>query len=139
MDQEGLRHPCLSDLLNAKALFQLLSLGPGRTPYSHASLLPYTAPVPRKPVRGWAQGYPRRSPGRQHPCVTWVQIPYNAIRDSAPARLPESSFRYRRAPLTLRPPSQGQDPKEKEEFISELSAQTMGYLWQDRYCLESGP
>ena len=67
MDQEGLNHPCLSDLLNAKALFQLLSLGPGRTPYSHASLLPYTAPVPRKPVPGWAQGHPRRSPGRQHP------------------------------------------------------------------------
>ena len=67
MDQEGLNHPCLSDLLNAKALFHVLSLGPGRTPYSHASLLPYTAPVLRKPVASWAQGHPRRSPGRQHP------------------------------------------------------------------------
>ena len=67
MDQDGLYHPCLSDLLNANTLFQLLSLGPGRAPYSHASLLPYTAPVPRKQVPVWAQGHPRRSPGRQHP------------------------------------------------------------------------
>ena len=37
------------------------------------------------------------------------------------------------------PQSQGQDPKEKKEFMSELSARTMGYLCQDRYCLESGP
>lgn len=65
--QDGLNHQGLSDLLDVKTLFQLLSLGPGRTPYSHTSLLAYTAHMPRKPASIWAQEHPRRSPGTQLP------------------------------------------------------------------------
>ena len=38
-----------------------------------------------------------------------------------------------------KPHSQGHDPRRKKEFTSGLSAHTMGYLWQDRYCLDPGP
>ena len=53
--QEALYHPGLTALLNAKTLFQLLSLGPARIPDSQASLLAYTAHMPRKPVPAWAR------------------------------------------------------------------------------------
>ena len=113
--QEGLNHPSHSDLLNAEALIQLLSLGPGRTPYRHASLLAYTTHVPRKPVPSWARGHPKWSPGRQLPSECHlVQIPYDKIRDFAPARLPESSLRCRHTLLPLRPPKTGARPQRKE-------------------------
>ena len=90
--QEGLIPPTLTDLLNVNTLFQLVSLGPGRTPYSQASLLTYRAHVPRKPVLSWAQGYRKWSPRTQLPSeFQMVQIPYENIRQPAPARLLESS------------------------------------------------
>ena len=99
MHQEALYHPGLTDLLNAKTLFQLLSVGPARIPYSQASLLAYTAHMPRKPVPAWAQGHPRWSPGRQGASECHrVQMPYEKIRDAPPATPPESFLRCRRTP-----------------------------------------
>ena len=94
--QGGLLPPALTDLLNANSLFQRVSLGPSRTPYSQASLLTYRAPVPRKPVLSWAQGYRRRSPRTQLLSeFQMVQIPYQNIRQPAAARLLESSLKCR--------------------------------------------
>ena len=101
-------------MLNANAFFQLVSLSPGRTPYSQASLLIYTAHVPRKPVLGWAHRHPRWSPGIQLPSECHlVQTAYNKIRDCNPERLPKSSPRYRHTPLPSGPQSQGKDPEER--------------------------
>ena len=139
MHQEVLKHPGLTDLLNSKILFQLLSLGPGRTPYSQACLPAYPAHMPRKSVPGWAQGHSRRSPGRQCPQCHLVQIPYDNIRDSAPVRLQESSLTCRCTTLPLWTHSQGKDPRGRKKYTSGLSAWAMGYLWQESYCLAPGP
>ena len=123
----GLNHPCLSDLLNAKALFQLLSLGPGRTPYSHTFLLPYTAPVPRKPVPGWAQGHPRWSPGRQHPSECHLGAdPYDTIRDSAPGNYqnPPSDAHMHLCPSD--PQSQGKTPKKRRNTCQNFQHRPWG-------------
>ena len=112
-----MNHQGHSDFLDVKTLFQLLSLGPGRTPYSHASLLAYTAHVPRKPVLGWVHGHPRRSPGMQLPSECHLlQIAYNKIRDCDPERLPKSSPRCRHSSLPLRPPKPVARPQRKEEL-----------------------
>lgn len=114
--QEALYHPGLTALLNAKTLFQLLSLGPARIPDSQASLLAYTAHMPRKPVPAWARGHPRRSPGRQGASECHlVQMPYDRIRDSAPATLPETSVWGRRTPEPLCPPPPTPGGKTPEE------------------------
>ena len=104
-------------------------------------MLAYTAEVPMKPVPGWAQRHPRQSPGRQGPTECHlVQIPYDKIRESAPERESHNPLSDADAHLyPSRPQSQGHDPRGKKEFTSGLSAHTMGYLWQDRYCLDPGP
>ena len=88
----------------------MLSLGPGRTPYSHASLLAYTAHVPRKPVSIWAQVHPRSIPLN----VTWCRSPTtkSKIWLQRDCQIPLSDADKHICPSG--PQSQGQDPRGKE-------------------------
>ena len=138
--QDGLNHQGHSDLLDVKTLFQLLSLGPGRTPYSHTSLLAYTAHMPRKPASIWAQEHPRRSPGMQlpseHHLVSGPLWQNRRFCFSETARILSDADAHF---CPSGPQSQWQDPRGKKNFTSGLSAPTMAYLWQDCYCLDPGP